>query len=397
MLLSFGAVAPRDEQQPPVLPEGLSIGPSQVLLPWMPPSHTAQFPAVRAQLQLEGSRGSDDGRDVCFYWALQNPQVISLLHPDCSPTQPAAACRIDGGSIQGWGESRGSGAACFSRVLVEAVPQTVGRRARSWIFASEELPLSSDQAGAAAAEGPVASALGRRAFRSQVLVAPIVRLSFSTRDKRLAIGQLGDVGLLGYDAEGNVFSSLEGLPFLWEVEGEGRIVDLEPVEADAVAGTAARRRVEELGARELQRGGRMWRSDAIVLRGRNTGRATIRARLAVAEYAEVPAASVDFLVLEPVALSPAALLVPPAAVFYFRLLRLWVRCFSATHCLQGGFYRLHIPLLSCARLFVHFLAARYRCCCCCATAVGGRPSGGLVFAIFFVCVERGGRVRYFFH
>lgn len=303
-----------DQQRvPSASGEGLSIGPSQVLLPWMPPAHTAQFPAVRAQLQLEGSGNGVEGRDICFYWAMQNPQVLSLLHPECSASQPATSCLLDRPSAQGWSKSRAS---CFSRVLVEAVPQPVARRARSWIFASEETAYEGE------AEGQ--QHVSRRAFRSQVLVAPIVRLAFSTRDKRLAIGQLGDVSLLAYDAEGNVFSSLEGLPFLWEVEGQGAIVDVEPVAADAVAGTLARRLVEEIGLKEEQRGGPRWRSDAIVLRGKSTGRATITARLAVAEYAEVPPASVDFLVHELVALSPAALLVPPAAVFRFQLFRLWV-------------------------------------------------------------------------
>ncbi|KAL8447479.1 hypothetical protein Emed_004362 [Eimeria media] len=307
---------------PPVLPEGLSIGPSQVLLPWMPPSYTTQLPAVRTQLQLESSGAGIDSGDICFYWAIQNPQVVLLLNPDCSATQPAASCLIDGSSAQGWNRATESGAPCFSRVLVEAVPQPVPRRARSWIFASEETAFSSDTEYAGASDGQQQHS-SRRAFRSQILVAPIVRLSFSTRDKRLAIGQLGDVSLLAYDAEGNVFSSLEGLPFYWEVQGEGEIVDVEPVAADAVAGTPARRLVEERGAQEDQQPGQRWRSDAIVLRGRSTGKATITARLAIPEYSEVPPASVEFLVHELVALIPSALIVPPAAVFSFRLLRLW--------------------------------------------------------------------------
>ncbi|KAL8431087.1 hypothetical protein ACSSS7_005492 [Eimeria intestinalis] len=312
-------------QQPlasPVLPEGLSIGPSQVLLPWMPPSYTTQLPAVRTQLQLESSGAGIDSGDICFFWAIQNPQVVLLLDPDCSAIQPAAACLIDGSLVQGWSQATKSGAPCFSRVLVEAVPQPIPRRARSWIFASEEMAFSSDMEYAAASDGHQQQA-SRRSFRSQVLVAPIVRLSFSTRDKRLAIGQLGDVSLLAYDAEGNVFSSLEGLPFYWEVQGEGEIVDVEPVAADAVAGTPARRLVEERGTQEDQQPGLLWRSDAIVLRGRSTGKAVITARLAIAEYADVPPASVEFLVHELVALTPSALIVPPAAVFYFRLLRLW--------------------------------------------------------------------------
>lgn len=312
------------------LPEGLSIGPSQVLLPWVPPSHAAQFPAVRAQLQLEGHKGSAGGGDVCFYWAIQNPQVLSLLHPDCSSVQPAAQCRLDGSSGGSWAAagapSSGGSHSCFSRVLVEAVPQGVGRRASSWIFASAEKEFSAEGPSGPPSEAFSALSASRRGFRAQVLVAPIVRLSFSTRDKRLAIGQLGDVSLLGYDAEGNVFSSLEGIPFLWEVQGEDEVVVVEPVETDAVAGTVARRRVEEMGAQEQQRrNGPRWRSDAIVLRGKSTGRAIIRARLAMEQYRDVPPAEVAFLVHELVALSPAALLVPPAAVFALKLHKLWVR------------------------------------------------------------------------
>ncbi|KAL8429126.1 hypothetical protein Efla_003179 [Eimeria flavescens] len=320
-LLIAEVIASHEPHAPGVVPEGLSIGPSQVLLPWMPPSYTAQLPAVRTQLQLEGSAVGAGSDGICFYWAIQNPQVVSLLNPDCSAFQSAASCVIDGNSTQGWAAANG-GSPCFSRVLVEAVPQPVARRARSWISASEEKAFDSDMQDAAASDGQQQH-YSRRAFRSQVLVAPIVRLSFSTRDKRLAIGQLGDVSLLAYDAEGNVFSSLEGLPFYWEVHGEGKIVDVEPVGADAVAGTPARRLVEERGAKEGHHGGPRWRSDAIVLRGRSTGIATITARLAIAEYADVPPASVDFLVHELVALTPSLLLVPPAAVFYFRLVRLW--------------------------------------------------------------------------
>lgn len=322
------------------LPEGLSIGPSQVLLPWVPPSHAAEFPAVRAQLQLEGNKGSTGGGDVCFYWAIQNPQVLSLLHPDCSSVQPAAQCRLDGSSGGSWAAagapSSGGSNSCFSRVLVEAVPQGVGRRASSWIFASAEKEFSAEGPSGAPSEGASALSVSRRGFRAQVLVAPIVRLSFSTRDKRLAIGQLGDVSLLGYDAEGNVFSSLEGIPFLWEVQGEDEVVVVEPVETDAVAGTIARRRVEEMGAQEQKRrNGPRWRSDAIVLRGKSTGRATIRARLAMEQYRDVPPAEVAFLVHELVALSPAALLVPPAAVFALELHKLWVRRRPSSFALFG--------------------------------------------------------------
>ena len=336
-------------------PEGLSIGPSQVLLPWVPPSHASNFPAVRAQLQLEGFNGSPQGgAAICFYWVAQNPQVVSLLQPDCSSDQPAAACRLDGdvgrrggsmGSppVQGW--VSGGRPSCFSRVLVEAAPQSLGRRASSWVFASAERGLimgvsdlssvsSSSEGSLLPAGGGGGQGIGglhRRGFRAQVLVAPIVRLSFSTRDKRLAIGQLGDVSLLAYDEEGNVFSSLEGLPFSWHIEGPSDVVAIEPVATDAVAGTPARRLVEAQQQQHQQNHQQPWeegevgiRSDAIVLRGLRTGRVLLRARLALKEYGDVAAAEVSFLVHEVFSLQPTHLLLPPAATFNIRLLRLWV-------------------------------------------------------------------------
>ena len=360
----WGGGAPAAAQQEAAgggSPEGLSIGPSQVLLPWVPPSVSSHFPAVRAQLQLqqEDAHPSLQGKEVavCFYWASQNRHVVSLLHPDCAAEQAAAACSVEAeseGGPQGAAGGPSRGPPCFSRVLVEATPQAVGRRASSWVFASAERGLNTTRntagdpwgspgapEGAAAATAAGAGAGGgRRAFRAQVLVAPIVRLSFSTRDKRLAIGQLADVSLLGFDEEGNVFSSLEGLPFEWEIIGEENILSIESVAADAVAGTPARRLVEERGStynyyqqqqqqqQEEEARGVGVRSDAIVLRGLRTGVVTVRARLALEEYKEVKAAEVSFLVVELFTLSPAALLVPPGAVFNIKLLRLWVRYYT---------------------------------------------------------------------
>lgn len=304
----------------------LTIGPSQVLLPWLPASPPSPFPAVRAEVRVEGETSGDK---ACLFWSQQSTSVVSLLRPDCPVTSPAEACALSSFGINFTAASDSSGPSrkrqCFSKVLVEAAPQQSPLRQRSWIFAS----LS--RGGSSATEGSGGHRYPSNTFRLQALVAPIARLELYTRDKRLAIGQIADVGVLAFDSEGNAFTTLEGVPFVWRVDAPGiasashAVVELEHVQADAAAATPTRRRVEEVGLSVSRSAGEQpLRADSLVVRGRAPGVATLTARLASPEYAHVPAAQVQLTVADVIALLPSDLRVPPASVLSYKLIRLLV-------------------------------------------------------------------------
>ncbi|KEP63242.1 UNVERIFIED_CONTAM: hypothetical protein HHA_297745 [Hammondia hammondi] len=290
----------------------LKIGPAQVLLP--SPAQTdgrlaSASVSVRTLLIVEN--GSSLAEAPCFFWAVQHPDIIRVLHPDCAPSQPASACLLPATSLS----ASGAGV-CLPRVFVEASHPTPHKRGRSWIFASPGRPASPE------------SQVSPSALRVQAVVAPIARLAFRTRDRRLAVGQLGDVGVLAFDEEGNIFTSLQGLVFVWKFEGERGVLQAEDITSDAEAASATRQWVERSSQRASgghtpdSAAGPFWRSDMLLVRGLKTGKATISVRLAGDEHRHVGEARVSFVVHEPVLLLPAFQVLPPAAIFQYRLLRL---------------------------------------------------------------------------
>lgn len=52
----------------------------------------------------------------------------------------------------------------------------------------------------------------------EVQVAKISRLQILTKKKTVLVDELETLELQGYDVKGNVFSSLEGLPFSWTIK-----------------------------------------------------------------------------------------------------------------------------------------------------------------------------------
>ncbi|PFH35457.1 hypothetical protein BESB_063440 [Besnoitia besnoiti] len=324
----------------PARSQQLKIGPAQVLLPSPPPAPDARVAtplvSVRTLLIVEqnGASLSSSSSSPCFYWTAQHPDTIRLLRPDCAPSQLSSACLLPSSSSAALSSPQAAPALCLPRVLVEAAVPAPHRRGRSWIFAS---PTAQGGAGGRAA---AASGVAPSAMRVQAVVAPIARLAFRTRDRRLAVGQLGDVGVLAFDEEGNIFTSLQGLVFLWRFEGEKGVLQAEPITGDAEAATPTRRWVEKTSEKAAGAGARartadsagglvgagsagpFWRSDMLLVRGLKTGRATIIVRLAGEYYQHVGEARVSFVVHEPVLLLPSFQVLPPAAVFQYRLLRL---------------------------------------------------------------------------
>ncbi|KYF42433.1 hypothetical protein TGARI_297745A, partial [Toxoplasma gondii ARI] len=300
------AAAPSEQPQ-------LKIGPAQVLLP--SPAQAAgrlASASVSVRTLLIVENGSSLAAAPCFFWSVQHPDLIRVLHPDCAPSQPASACLLPSTSLS----ASGAGV-CLPRVLVEASHHTPHKRGRSWIFASPGRPASSP-----------GRQVSPSALRVQAVVAPIARIAFRTRDRRLAVGQLGDVGVLAFDEEGNIFTSLQGLVFIWKFEGERGVLQAEDITSDAEAASATRQWVERSSQSASgvhtpdSAAGPFWRSDMLLVRGLKTGKATISVRLAGDEHRHVGEARVSFVVHEPVLLLPAFQVLPPAAVFQYRLLRL---------------------------------------------------------------------------
>lgn len=56
-----------------------------------------------------------------------------------------------------------------------------------------------------------------RVLSCEVRLATIKKLEILTKQKTVLVGDYETLELLGYDSKGNVFSTLEGLKFNWDI------------------------------------------------------------------------------------------------------------------------------------------------------------------------------------
>lgn len=231
---------------------GVSISDRNVLLP-----HSSA--KSRVPYTLRAYNG-------CFKWTNSNPDDILLTVALADPS----AC--DGGVVVA--------PQCTTEAVISSQASSASGRTSATITAED-----------------VATG---HAVRCDVFLDRIARIEILTTTRTMHRDNVEELFVQAFDAQGNIFSSLENLHFQWSImpsnpsEASGVLKFVTP-DADARRETFSK-----------------------LVHGISVGRATVAVRLMEAEYALVPAATAQLTVLEPLELSPAhtAYVTPGASLAY---------------------------------------------------------------------------------
>ncbi|KAK3608986.1 hypothetical protein CHS0354_020538 [Potamilus streckersoni] len=140
-----------------------------------------------------------------------------------------------------------------------------------------------------------------------VIVDTISRIEMETTTRLLFLEDSPEELMVrGYDAEGNVFSSLRGLEFEWslrsDVEGEeGTVTDANSILRILTFSLSNYITPEGIGA--LEDRGRQ--GDIILLEGIRTGTAVVQTKLKEKAYLDIPSSSVKLMVIANLVISPS--------------------------------------------------------------------------------------------
>eukprot|EP00917_Polyrhabdina_sp_WS-2016_P017761 GHVP01038419.1.p1 GENE.GHVP01038419.1~~GHVP01038419.1.p1 ORF type:complete len:2632 (+),score=411.69 GHVP01038419.1:1399-9294(+) len=147
----------------------------------------------------------------------------------------------------------------------------------------------------------------------------IKKLEIETTARSIGVGSFETLEVRAYDEEGNVFSTLEGLPFFWKVENQG-VAKIEQMDSDVYRPSVRRLAIYKNGGH----------SDIVLLKGIQSGSTNISVKLLEKGY-DTPtlAASVSLNVTEPVEIVPESILAPPGSNLNFALERVFTGIWDA--------------------------------------------------------------------
>ena len=106
-------------------------------------------------------------------------------------------------------------------------------------------------------------------LRCEAKTAFIKRIEIMTKLRSIDVGNYESLELLGYDDEGNVFTTLEGVRFDWLLTENSNLAKFVSFKESKVKTSAFRVELEENQAQ----------SDIVVLQGLRTGEITIKTKI----------------------------------------------------------------------------------------------------------------------
>ncbi|XP_049849503.1 nuclear pore membrane glycoprotein 210-like [Schistocerca gregaria] len=221
-----------------------------------------------------------DAYNGCYKWSMTTPRVIDI---ECE-----------------------QGPCCTFVIIRSALPNFKGltaikqgkERLRTWLIAE-------DQASS-------------RSLRTEVFLDKISTISISTTTRFMYKDDVEILKIQAYDAEGNVFSSVEGLDFKWDIRTSlhsmrsvaeatwdeySSIIQILPFKDQHIEASETLLKMEAAGRQ----------GSAVLIRANSIGRAKVTCYLLNPEFADVSPASVSLSVLEPLHLHPSA---PVFLTFY---------------------------------------------------------------------------------
>lgn len=259
-----------------VLVTGRQINPVSVLLPYT----VGEYNRVNVTLQAYGG---------CYRWRVQRPNVVKIRNAIGFELEEGID-KLATDIYMDSGEEVGNASECHNMVVVSQwydkslKKKAIETREKSWVFAEDILKD------------------GDGGVKCEVYVARIERIVIETTAKSLAVGGVETLTIRAFDNEGNVFTSLEGLRFQWEIENPN-IIAIASLKNDVYRPTPIRRTIHERGEE----------SDIILLKGLVSGRTLVKTRLIEDGYQDIEATQVWLDVIEPIVVVPNHLILPPLA------------------------------------------------------------------------------------
>lgn len=151
-----------------------------------------------------------------------------------------------------------------------------GEGASTWLLAKDKISL--------------------KTLKCEVLFESIERIELISTTKNLSVADTRKFSVEGYDKEGNKFTSLEGLPFHWEVtsENENNVAQIVSFRDQFIEISEIILKMEEKG----------YRSSVVLIKAINVGKATITARLSDPIYSKIKEHKINLFVFESLSLLP---------------------------------------------------------------------------------------------
>lgn len=140
-------------------------------------------------------------------------------------------------------------------------------------------------------------------------IASIARIEILTKLRTIDVGDIQVLEVLGYDSEGNVFSSLEGMRFEWSIQQNDQILEFVSVKDSAIKATDLRKQLENA----------YYQTDIIVAKGIKTGQVTVSVRVSEKDSFVKEAAVVLYVIEHFILIPDTPIFVLPMSAFQYNL------------------------------------------------------------------------------
>lgn len=124
-------------------------------------------------------------------------------------------------------------------------------------------------------------------LKCEARIAEIVKIEIITKMRTLDVGDYETFELIGYDSQGNAFTSLEGLKFSWWIEQPNNFAEFVTLRSASIHASEKRLAIEDSRSQ----------SDIIVMRGDSTGLVKVHSKVAEEGYKNVQS-QVPILIVE---------------------------------------------------------------------------------------------------
>lgn len=171
-------------------------------------------------------------------------------------------------------------------------------------------------------------------LKCEVKVEKIVRLEILTTVKSFRVQDHQRLIAQAYDAEGNVFSSLEGLRFRWQIVSGSDAMGIPRLKDSLVTSSEVRREIENSN----------YQSDIILVEGKATGIANITLKIEEPGYEEIQMAWTTISISEPFAIIPSTeIIVPVRSYLQYRIFKVYEGKLYKEIALPSNEYRWSTP------------------------------------------------------
>lgn len=103
-------------------------------------------------------------------------------------------------------------------------------------------------------------------IKVETRISQIAKVEILTKHRTIDIGDTQVIEIIGFDKEGNSFSTLNGIKFKWTIISPSNSIEVIPISSSLFKSTSQRKLIEEKG----------FQSDNLVVKGLNSGISTLK-------------------------------------------------------------------------------------------------------------------------